>query len=237
MTDPFAALLDDPLIETGLFPDPRDAADEYGLVAIGGDFRPSVLLAAYRSGIFPWPSEELPYAWFCPDPRLILRPRSMRINRSLRKSLRRGAYRVTFDRAFERVIEACATAPRPEEAGTWIMPELRQGFEDLHRYGYAHSVEVWSRDSLVGGLYGLSLGGMFCGESMFHTEPNASKAALVALTERLAEWDFRFIDCQVHTEHLASLGAHEMSREAFLEELDRALEVPTRRGSWDGEET
>lgn len=219
------------VIETVTFPDPRQA-DEDGLVAIGGNFQPETLLAAYRAGIFPWPSDFMARAWFSPDPRMVLVPECLHLNRSLRKRLRKGELQVSFDAAFNRVIGACAEASRPDDAGTWIVSDLARGFRQLHRQGYAHSVETWRGDELVGGLYGLSIGGMFCGESMFHKTPDASKIALVALVQLALAWDFRFIDCQVYTDHLASLGAEEWPRQVFLDELNLALERPTQRGRW-----
>lgn len=217
------------------FPDPREA-DETGLVGLGGNFGPEMLLDAYSQGIFPWPSEEIDLIWFSPDPRMLLPPRELHVSRSLARTLRRGELRVTFDEAFEQVIEACGTAQGRAEGGTWIVTELQDSFRELHRRGLAHSVEVWRGDQLVGGLYGLSLGAMFCGESMFHRENDASKVAFVALARKLAEWDFLFLDCQVHSEHLANLGAYEWSREDFLAELAKALERPTRQGSWSSKE-
>lgn len=212
------------------FPDPRYAAD-HGLVAIGGDFRPERLLAAYMSGIFPWPSEELPLAWFSPDPRLVLRPGELHVSRSLLKERRRGRYRITFDTAFDEVVRRCALARR-DGRGTWITDELRAGMCGLHRLGFAHSVEAWSGSVLVGGLYGVSIGTTFSGESMFHAAPNASKVALVRLVERLRDWEFRMVDCQVHTPHLERLGAREWPRDDFLDELALAIAEPTRRGPW-----
>jgi len=212
------------------FPDPRYAAD-HGLVAIGGDYRPERLLAAYMSGIFPWPCEELPLAWFSPDPRLVLRPEELHLSRSLRRTLRRGRYRVTFDTAFDEVIRRCAMARR-DDGGTWITDDLRAGMCGLHRLGFAHSVETWAGAVLVGGLYGVSIGTTFSGESMFHAAPDASKVALVHLVTRLQDWGFRMLDCQVYTEHLERLGAREWSRDTFLDELALAIAEPTRRGSW-----
>lgn len=220
-----------PPIITGEFPDPREA-DDTGLVGLGGNFGPEMLLAAYAKGIFPWPSEEIDLIWFSPDPRMLLRPREVHISRSLSRTLRRGGLRVTFDEAFEQVIEACGTAQNRAEGGTWIVAELQESFRELHRRGLAHSVEVWRGDQLAGGLYGLSLGAMFCGESMFHRENDASKVAFVALAQKLADWDFLFLDCQVYSEHLANLGAREWPREDFLAELAKALERPTRQGNW-----
>ena len=213
------------------FPDPR-LADADGLVAIGGNYRPEMLLAAYSKGIFPWPNDEFTRIWFSPDPRMVLRPRELHKSRSLERTLRRGELRVSFDQAFGAVIAACSGTQGRQDEGTWIVPELVQSFCELHRQGFAHSVEVWRGDKLVGGLYGLSLGAMFCGESMFHLENDASKVAFVALAEKLAEWDYLFLDCQVHSEHLARLGAREWPRETFLAELEKALERPTRVGNW-----
>ncbi|MCP4659538.1 MAG: leucyl/phenylalanyl-tRNA--protein transferase [bacterium] len=213
------------------FPDPRHASDE-GLVAVGGDFRPEFLLTAYANGIFPWPCEDIEYAWFSPNPRLVLVPEELRISRSLRKTLRKENFRIRFDTAFDEVIRRCAAAPRPGGSGSWITSGMISGYTALHRLGFAHSVESWRGGRLVGGLYGVSLGGMFCGESMFHFEPDASKVALVALVERLRRWRFRMIDCQVYTEHLARLGATEWPRDVFLDELEHTLSEPTRRGRW-----
>ena len=219
------------LLRTIRFPDPR-TADGYGLVALGGSYQPAMLLAAYAQGIFPWPSEDMPYAWFSPDPRMILPLEEFHISRSLRRELRRSSLRVTWDQAFDRVIAACAAAPRPGQEGTWISEELREGFEELHRHGFAHSVETWQDEELVGGVYGLSLGRMFCGESMFFHRPNASKVALAHLVEGLRHWDFHFLDCQVHTPHMEHFGAREWTRDRFLRTLAKAIEAPTRRGPW-----
>ena len=213
------------------FPDPR-LADDDGLLAIGGDFSAERLLAAYASGIFPWPCRGMPYAWFSPNPRMVLYPEDLRVSRSLRKVLRRERFRITFDQAFDDVAAACAAVRRRHETGTWIVPSLRRGFGELHRLGLAHSVEVWDGEELVGGLYGLALGAVFCGESMFHHVRDASKVAFVHLIERLRAWDFHFIDCQVHTEHLESLGAREIDRDDFLDALAEAIREPTRRGDW-----
>lgn len=219
------------MIDAIELPDPG-TADEHGLVALGGDFSVPVLLAAYARGIFPWPSEELPRAWFSPDPRMLLRPRDFHLGRRLARKRRAGPFHVTCDRAFPEVIAACAATRDRASLGTWIVDELRQGFLELHALGLAHSVETWHGERLVGGLYGLSLGAMFCGESMFHLEADASKIALAALAERLEAWDFHFIDCQVYSEHLASLGAREVPRAIFLAALGAALAKPTRLGPW-----
>lgn len=213
------------------FPDPR-LADAEGLVGLGGDFSPEMLVEAYSKGIFPWPSDEIDRVWFSPDPRMVLRPREVHVSRSLQRTLNSGRLELSFDRAFGQVIEACSRAQGRAEAGTWIVDELRTSFLELHRRGLAHSVEVWRGSELVGGLYGLSLGAMFCGESMFHTADDASKLAFVGLARQLAAWDFLFLDCQVYSEHLARLGAREWPRDTFLNELEKALARPTLVGDW-----
>jgi leucyl/phenylalanyl-tRNA--protein transferase len=211
---------------------PPEGADPSGVVAVGGDLRPERLLLAYSQGIFPWPAPGLPLLWHSPDPRMVLRPRELRVSRSLRKTLRRGCYRVSLDRAFGRVIRACAEIPRPGQDGTWITPEMTLAYEELHARGFAHSAEAWLGEELAGGLYGLSLGGCFFGESMFALRPDASKVAFATLVRKLAAWDFDLVDCQIHTEHLARLGAREWSRARFLRALRRSLARPTRRGRW-----
>lgn len=213
------------------FPDPRQAA-AHGLVAVGGDYRPERLLAAYVRGIFPWPSDELPFAWFSPDPRFVLEPERLHVSRSLRRTLARDRFEVRFDTAFEDVMSACAEQERPDQHGTWISEPLIEGFVGLHDLGFAHSVEAWRNGRLVGGMYGLAIGGLFCGESMFYREPDASKVALVHLVRRLAADDFLLLDCQTETPHLARLGAEAWSRSRFLATVDAALERPTLRGPW-----
>lgn len=219
------------------FPHP-DKADADGIVAVGGDCDPERLLLAYRSGIFPWPlSASLPLFWFSPDPRWVLRPEEAHLPRSLRKQMRRGVYDVRADTAFEAVIDGCAAAPREGQQGTWITPELRAGFVKLHKRGLAHSVEAWEGDALVGGLYGLALGGGFFGESMFARAPDASKVAFATLLANLAHWGFDFVDCQTRTDHLERFGAKPWSRRSFLAALRGALEKPTRPGPWTFELT
>lgn len=220
-------LLTDELI----FPPPEGASPE-GVVAIGGDFAPERLLLAYSQGIFPWPTEGFPLLWFSPDPRFVLLPREARVSRSLRRSIRRDTYRVTCDLAFGEVIRECAEQPRPGQSGTWITDELVLGFEGLHARGFAHSVEAWHGDTLVGGVYGVSLGGVFYGESMFAHAPDASKVAFVTLLGNLDAWGFALVDCQVYTDHLARFGAEKWPRARFLAALHAALERPTRRGPW-----
>jgi leucyl/phenylalanyl-tRNA--protein transferase len=219
------------LPEEPVFPDPREAEPD-GLIAVGGDLSARRVLTAYACGIFPWPIEGLPLTWFSPDPRMVLRRGGLRVTRSLRKTLRSGRFAVTMDGAFAEVMEACAELPRAGQRGTWITPEIRRAYGELHALGYAHSVEVWRGGVLVGGLYGVSIGGMFCGESMFHRERDASKVAFAVLATQLEAWGFTLLDCQVPTPHLASLGAEEVSREVYLEAVEAALEVPGRRGRW-----
>jgi leucyl/phenylalanyl-tRNA--protein transferase len=211
---------------------PPEGADPSGLVAVGGDLSPERLLEAYSVGIFPWPLVERPLLWFSPDPRMVLRPHELVVSRSLRKTLRRGVFEVRLDTAFEHVVRRCAEIPRRGEAGTWITDDMAAAYTRLHELGYAHSAEAWQDGALVGGLYGVSLGASFFGESMFADRPDASKAAFAVLAGQLAAWDFDLIDCQVHTDHLARFGAREWSRRRFLTALRRSLEAPTRRGVW-----
>lgn len=218
------------LDERLLFPPPELAED--GLLAVGGDLSSDRLLLAYSLGIFPWYDEGLPILWHSPDPRLVLHAAELHVPRSLERTLRRGTFRITFDAAFGQVVDACAAAPRQGQDGTWITAEMRRAYKRLHRLGYAHSAEAWREGRLAGGLYGVSLGGVFFGESMFAREPDASKAAFVSLVRQLRLWGIELIDCQVATEHLERFGAREWPRVDFLAELERALGVQTRRGSW-----
>jgi leucyl/phenylalanyl-tRNA--protein transferase len=214
-----------------IFP-PPELAEESGLLAVGGDLRPERLLLAYAQGIFPWYGEESPILWHSPDPRTVLLASEVRIGRSLAKTLRRGAYEVRLDTAFRAVIEGCALAPRPDQDSTWITPEMIDAYTELHRRGVAHSAEAWKGGALVGGLYGVSLGGVFFGESMFALAPDASKVAFVTLVRALAGWGIDLVDCQVRTDHLARFGATEWPRARFLLALERALKKPTRLGPW-----
>ncbi|MBK8169083.1 MAG: leucyl/phenylalanyl-tRNA--protein transferase [Sandaracinaceae bacterium] len=214
-----------------VFPPPEGASRE-GIVAIGGDAWPDRLLLAYAQGIFPWPSDGLPLLWFSPNPRFVLVPKDAHVSRSLAKTIRRGEYEVRVDTAFDEVMTACAQAPRPGQDGTWITDELRAGYGELHRLGYAHSIETWRGGELVGGLYGVSLGRGFFGESMFAHAPDASKVATVALLGNLRAWDFAFIDCQVRTDHLERFGARNWPRKEFLAHLREALTHETKRGPW-----
>lgn len=214
-----------------VFPPPAKARAD-GLLAVGGDLSPDRILLAYRMGIFPWYSEDCPILWWSPDPRLILRPARFHQSRSLQKVRQRGVFTVTADRAFRRVITACAAKPRPGQDGTWIMPEMIEAYCRLHEMGHAHSIEAWHDGALAGGLYGLRLGNCFFGESMFADVPDASKVALAALVERVSPWQDGFIDCQVPTAHLKRLGAEEAPRTAFLKLLDHGLRWPDVPGSW-----
>jgi len=214
-----------------VFPPPCLAISE-GLLAVGGDLSPERLLLAYRSGIFPWYNEGEPILWWSPDPRLVLLPGEFRVSRRLARKLRQEPFRITMDTAFRAVIETCATVSRKGQAGTWILPEMVEAYIRLHEIGYAHSVECWQDGRLAGGMYGVSLGRCFFGESMFHVVTDASKAALAALVDRAKQWQFTMIDCQVPNLHLIRLGAREMPRAQFLELLERSLDAPDRRGKW-----
>jgi len=211
---------------------PPELADKSGLLAVGGDLSPERLLLAYSLGIFPWYGEGLPILWHSPEPRLVLEAEKLQISRSLRKELRRRRYEVRLDTAFAEVIGGCAETPRPGQDGTWITDEMIRAYVRLHELGYAHSAEAWLDDELAGGLYGVSLGGAFFGESMFARAPDASKVAFAVLVDQLARWDIRLVDCQVYTDHLARFGAEDWPRPRFLRALADALEQPTRRGAW-----
>ncbi|MFZ2889907.1 leucyl/phenylalanyl-tRNA--protein transferase [Sulfuricurvum sp.] len=206
------------------FPNPLNASEE-GLVAYGGDLSPSRLMLAYRLGIFPWYSANDPILWWSPDPRLILELDDFKLTRSLRKKI--PYFEVRFDTAFSSVIRECSIAPRRGQSGSWIVPEMIEAYEELHALGYAHSVEAYQEGILVGGLYGVSVGGVFCGESMFAKVSDASKVAFAVLVNRLWEWGYDFIDCQVPTNHLKSLGAKEVSRKEFLFRLSQSYKYDT----------
>ncbi len=213
------------------FPDPRETSQE-GLLAYGGDLSPTRLLMAYRRGIFPWYSKGDPILWWSPDPRLILYPENFKVRKSFRRVLRNAGFRVTFDHRFEEVIHHCGSVPREGQHGSWIVPEMEEAYTVLHHQGYAHSVEVYKEGRLVGGLYGLSVGKAFFGESMFSLVPDASKVAFKALSDVLAQRGYDFIDCQMETEHMLRLGAQTVSRDSFLDMLERTLEHPDSIGSW-----
>jgi leucyl/phenylalanyl-tRNA--protein transferase len=214
-----------------LFPHP-DLADPSGLLAVGGDLSAERLVVAYASGIFPWYNDDTPILWYSPDPRMVLLPSALQISRSLGKTLRRGDYEVRLDTAFRRVIEACARVPRPGQSSTWITSDMIDAYCELHERGVAHSAEAWRDGELVGGLYGVSLGAAFFGESMFALAPDASKVAFVTLVRALSGWGIELVDCQVRTEHLARFGAEDWPRARFLGALREALGKETRFGPW-----
>jgi len=211
---------------------PVSWASPEGVIAVGGRPDAETLKEAYSRGIFPWPHEDMPLLWFCPDPRFVLLPGEAHVGRSLRKEMRRGSLEVRADTAFRQVIRGCASRPRPKQDGTWITEEMIAGYTALHEEGLAHSVEAWQGDRLVGGLYGISLGAVFYGESMYAEAPNASKVAFATLLANLVRWEFEMVDCQAYTDHLASFGAEEWPRARFLARLKRALQRPTRQGKW-----
>ena len=214
-----------------LFPHPS-LAEPSGLLGVGGDLSVDRLLLAYQNGIFPWYADDQPILWFSPNPRCVLDPTLLRVGRSLGKTLRKGQYRVTLDLDFASVIDACKHTPRPGQDDTWITEEMRDAYIDLHQAGHAHSVEVWLGEELVGGLYGVALGHLFAGESMFSRASDASKTGLTWLVRQLSVWGFTLIDAQVRTDTLARMGAIEISREEYLEQIAIATKAPGRVGSW-----
>ncbi|HOJ32788.1 MAG TPA: leucyl/phenylalanyl-tRNA--protein transferase [Candidatus Hydrogenedentes bacterium] len=214
------------------FPLP-DFADDEGLLAVGGDLSPSRLLCAYRMGIFPWYEEGYPILWWSPDPRAVLFPQDFHLSKRSARRIRKAGFEIRADTAFEQVIRRCATIRGPRREGTWITSEMLQAYCRLHELGYAHSFETWLEGRLVGGLYGVSLGACFFGESMFSEVSEASRAALARLVDCAKSWQFLFIDCQLRNDHLMRLGAREISRRSFLKLLEEALRVhPTRQGRW-----
>jgi leucyl/phenylalanyl-tRNA--protein transferase len=219
------------LSETLNFPHPRLASRE-GLLAVGGDLSQERLLLAYQYGIFPWFSDNEPILWWSPDPRLVLFPEDLYISKSLGRVLKKNIFQVTMDTSFRQVISECARIRIENDEATWIVGDMIDAYCRLHASGFAHSVEAWYKEKLVGGLYGVSLGGCFFGESMFARVSNASKVALVKLVDYLKAQSFQLIDCQVTTRHLMSMGAGEISRDRFLSLLGKALRFPTMRGKW-----
>lgn len=213
------------------FPDPR-LAGPGGLLAVGGDLRPERLVAAYRQGIFPWYNEGEPILWWSPDPRFILEPDGLYVSRRLARLLKSGRFSATWDTCFPRVISRCAAVHRRLHGDTWLTDEMISAYCRLAGLGLCHSVEIWEAGELAGGLYGVSLGSAFFAESMFHERPNASKAALFHLCRFLRDAGFTLLDCQVHTPHMESMGAYEISRSKFLALLSRSQEGPTLKGSW-----
>ena len=213
------------------FPSPHLAEAE-GVLAMGGDLKPQRLLRAYQMGIFPWYNEGEPIIWWSPDPRFVMYPSKLKVSKSMRKVLRDNIFHVTVDTDFKAVIENCQQTYRPDQGGTWITDDMLEAYLELHDLGFAHSVEVWQEGDLVGGLYGVSLGKCFFGESMFTKVSNASKTGFIILVKKLTALGFDLIDCQTHTSHLESLGAEDMDREEFLNYLKQNNKKETLRGKW-----
>ena len=222
----------DPFRPDQPFPDAQKALKEPdGLLAIGGCLTPQRIINAYRHGIFPWYNPGEPILWWSPNPRLVLFPERLQISRSLNKTLRKNIFYITFDQAFSDVINACS-APRQQESGTWITSEMNQAYNQLHQQGIAHSIEAWHNDKLVGGLYGLAIGRVFFGESMFHTRADASKVAFAHLIRLLTAWNYPLIDCQVHSNHLVSLGAEEIDRANYIGLLKQLCHQHASEQAW-----
>jgi leucyl/phenylalanyl-tRNA--protein transferase len=219
------------LSDKPIFP-PAELAEENGLLAIGGDLSPKRLLLAYRSGIFPWYSEGEPILWWSPSPRLVIFPAELKIPKRLARLIRQGVFSVTMDMAFKQLITACASSDKRVEKGTWITDDMIEAYCLLHDLGYAHSVECWFDDKLAGGLYGISLGSVFFGESMFSDQPNSSKVGLVYLIKKLQEWNFKLIDCQMKTEHLMQFGAREIPGNEFQKLLTENIAGLDQKGKW-----
>ena len=232
MTSPY--LLDDN--HKTIFPDVELALTEPdGLLAVGGDLSIERLTTAYQLGIFPWYSDDQPILWWSPDPRMVLKPKNIKVSRSLGKIINNKKFVVTFDTHFRDVITACSE-PRLEKGkvqnDTWILDEMIEAYVAMHEAGYAHSIECWQDDELVGGLYGIAIGSVFFGESMFSRVSNASKVAFVALAQQLEQWDFKLIDCQVYTAHLESLGASMVSRKQFIKMLNQYTTSDKKKSQW-----
>lgn len=226
----------DPEDASNRFPDPSLALEEPdGLLAIGGSLNPERLVNAYRQGIFPWYNEDQPILWWSPNPRAVLFPEKLHVSRSLRKKIRKAEFTVSLDQAFEAVMDACSE-PRNKQSGTWISPEMKAAYCTMHELGLAHSVECWQGEALVGGLYGLAFGKVFFGESMFSRVTDASKVAFAHFVRQLRQWDFLLIDCQVQSQHMASLGSELMPRSQFIELLERLCYLPTKSGPWQFDE-
>lgn len=214
------------------FPDPLELEDDEDIVGVGGNLSPGILFSAYYQGLFPW-YDEKPILWWSLNPRLILIPGNIKVTKSMKKLFKKGMYKVTLDRAFDEVIERCSQIKRTHEDGTWITDEIIEAYTKLHKEGFAHSVEVWNMNNeLVGGLYGVSIGSFFAGESMFASESNSSKYGIITLSIFLEQKGFKFIDCQQETEHLKSLGAETVNRKDFYKLLNEALADSTYRGNW-----
>lgn len=221
-----------PLLPDQAFPPVENALDDPdGLLAVGGCLSPSRIINAYRHGIFPWFSADQPILWWSPNPRLILVPGKFKLSRSLKKKIRKGVFSITFDTAFPAVVEACS-GPRQDQTETWITEEMKEAYNKLHQMKYAHSIEAWYDNRMVGGLYGIAIGRVFFGESMFHWKTDASKIAFAYLVDKLIEWRYQLIDCQVHTNHLISLGAEEISRNRFTYLLNDLCNKPPDPDAW-----
>lgn len=214
-----------------IFPDPTQAEPD-GLLAIGGDLQVKRILLSYSMGIFPWYSDGQPILWWSPDPRLMILPESLHISKSLKRTIKSHKYVVKFDHCFETIVELCSTVARKGQNGTWITKEMQVAYSKLHQAGFAHSVECYDKGQIVGGLYGVSLGGGFFGESMFSLKSDASKICLATLAQKMVEMKFDFIDCQIPTDHLKRMGAFEVDRKEFLIRLRRTLDKSTYSGSW-----
>ncbi len=214
-----------------IFPDARRASDE-GLLAYGGDLNPNRLLTAYRKGIFPWFNKNDPILWWSPNPRLVLYPDEFKESKSLRRVIRNRGYKIRFDTNFKTVIEYCSMVPRAGQDGTWLTEEMKEAYIELHNMGFAHSIETYYKNELVGGFYGVALGKAFFGESMFTLMSDASKVALRILSNIFIDKCYDFIDCQIATPHLMRLGARLINRDEFLDQLEEALNKPTDLGSW-----
>lgn len=211
---------------------PVNFADEDGVIAVGGDLNPQRLLAAYQKGIFPWPHEDYPLLWFCPDPRFVLYPHNFHLPKSLAKAMRKTKLSIRADGNFSQVIHACSHNKRTGQQGTWINDEIIAGYCALHEMGFAHSIEAYDGETLVGGLYGVCLGKIFFGESMFSLQNDASKIAFATLIAQLIDWDFELIDCQAYTEHLQRFGALEIKRSIFIEQLKHGLAHESKQSKW-----
>lgn len=215
-----------------IFPD-ANYADDDGLLAVGGDLSAQRLLNAYANGIFPWYDAQTPILWWSPNPRLVMFPHKYKVSKGTKRLIKSGKFELVFDHDFPRVIRACAHVNRNGQDDTWIVPEMIEAYSNLHKLGYAHSVEAYYNSELAGGLYGVSIGKVFFGESMFHYESNASKVAFHYLIEKISKWNFLMIDSQVRTEHLIRLGAEEISRERYLDLLKGAIKEESKIGNWN----
>lgn len=222
----------DPQTPNEGFPEIETALTEPdGLLAAGGCLSPERIINAYKQGVFPWYSPGEPILWWSPNPRLVLFPENLRLSRSLKKTIRKDLFKITFDQAFTETMQLCA-APRDKETGTWITEEMLSAYTSLHQQGVAHSVEAWFEDELVGGLYGIAIGQVFFGESMFHKKTDASKVVFSSLVQQLIQWNYQLIDCQVHTNHLSSLGAENISRHDFSQLLKKYCALQPKNNAW-----